>query len=258
MRFLGLGLAGAVPDANTIWSFREALKKADAVDALFSLRRGAARSRLSGDERTDRRRDDCRRAKAAQYARGKEGEPGRLSRRPGRLSRRPGWPDRPAATSRPRAVSPCCISPSSARRDPSARASSACPSNSPECHKNHVSIDRGFGLIRKWTATQAATHDSARLEDVLDRTNTASDVWADTERPCLCKSRLITSSPSLITSPSCPPRGEASVSRRADRAARACPGSPVVTKTGEFSNAITGENPLTASCPWRQGCGGWR
>jgi IS5 family transposase len=28
--------------------------------------------------------------------------------------------------------------------------------------------------------THAAAHDGARLEDVLDRTNTASDVWADT------------------------------------------------------------------------------
>ena len=34
MRFLGLGWADAVPDANTIWIFREALKKADAIDAL--------------------------------------------------------------------------------------------------------------------------------------------------------------------------------------------------------------------------------
>ena len=42
--------------------------------------------------------------------------------------------------------------------------------------------DRGFGLIRNWTiSTHAAAHDArARLEDVLDRTNTASDVWADT------------------------------------------------------------------------------
>ena len=31
MRFLGLSLSDAVPDANTIWTFREALKKADAV-----------------------------------------------------------------------------------------------------------------------------------------------------------------------------------------------------------------------------------
>src|SRR3712207_2085066 len=36
MRFLGLGLADAVPDADTIWSFREALKRAGAVEALFA------------------------------------------------------------------------------------------------------------------------------------------------------------------------------------------------------------------------------
>jgi IS5 family transposase len=35
MRFLGLGFADAVPDANTVWTFREALKKANAVDVLF-------------------------------------------------------------------------------------------------------------------------------------------------------------------------------------------------------------------------------
>ena len=35
MRFLGLGLADPVPDANTIWTFREALKKAGAIDDLF-------------------------------------------------------------------------------------------------------------------------------------------------------------------------------------------------------------------------------
>ena len=35
MRFLGLGLADPVPDANMIWTFREALKKAKVIDALF-------------------------------------------------------------------------------------------------------------------------------------------------------------------------------------------------------------------------------
>ena len=34
MRFLGLGLADTVPDANTIWAFRETLKKAGAIDVL--------------------------------------------------------------------------------------------------------------------------------------------------------------------------------------------------------------------------------
>jgi IS5 family transposase len=40
MRFLGLGLANAVPDANTIWTFREALTRAKiqgkpAIEILF-------------------------------------------------------------------------------------------------------------------------------------------------------------------------------------------------------------------------------
>ena len=41
MRFLGLGLADPVPDANTIWSFREALTRAPiegrpAIEVLFA------------------------------------------------------------------------------------------------------------------------------------------------------------------------------------------------------------------------------
>jgi hypothetical protein len=40
MRFLGLGLADTVPDANTIWNFREALTRArlagkPAIEVLF-------------------------------------------------------------------------------------------------------------------------------------------------------------------------------------------------------------------------------
>src|SRR5918992_1265412 len=37
MRFLGLGLGDAVPDANTIWTFRETLTKAGAIWRLFEL-----------------------------------------------------------------------------------------------------------------------------------------------------------------------------------------------------------------------------
>lgn len=47
-------------------------------------------------------------------------------------------------------------------------------------YKNHIGIDRGHGLIRRWTATHAAAHDGARLEEVLDPGNSASGVWADT------------------------------------------------------------------------------
>ena len=35
MRFLGLDLAGCIPDAKTIWLFRETLTQAGVVDTLF-------------------------------------------------------------------------------------------------------------------------------------------------------------------------------------------------------------------------------
>ena len=37
MRFLGLELEDAVPDAKTLWLYREALAKAGAVEELFDL-----------------------------------------------------------------------------------------------------------------------------------------------------------------------------------------------------------------------------
>src|SRR3712207_2809091 len=46
-------------------------------------------------------------------------------------------------------------------------------------YKNHVGIDRRHGLIRTWRVTDAARYDGALLPVLLDRTNTASDVWAD-------------------------------------------------------------------------------
>jgi IS5 family transposase len=48
-------------------------------------------------------------------------------------------------------------------------------------YKSHISIDRKCRLIRKWKTTDAAASDGARLrEGLLDKTNTASTVWADT------------------------------------------------------------------------------
>jgi IS5 family transposase len=47
-------------------------------------------------------------------------------------------------------------------------------------YKNHVGIDRHHGLIRTWTATDAARHDGAQLSGLLDKGNTGSRVWADT------------------------------------------------------------------------------
>ena len=46
-------------------------------------------------------------------------------------------------------------------------------------YQNHVGADRRYRLIRRWTATDAAAHACARLGEILDPTNTAAGVWAD-------------------------------------------------------------------------------
>ena len=73
MRFLGLGLADTVPDANTIWTFREAAdasqapKQAGDRGFVQTLRGGAVGGGISGDGGSDHRRHDRRRAEAAQH-----------------------------------------------------------------------------------------------------------------------------------------------------------------------------------------------
>ena len=47
-------------------------------------------------------------------------------------------------------------------------------------YKNHISIDRRHGFIRRWDVTDASRHDGRQLRrGLLDTTNTASTVWAD-------------------------------------------------------------------------------
>ena len=40
-------------------------------------------------------------------------------------------------------------------------------------------IDRRHKLVRRYGVTSASVHDSQKLDDLLDPTNTASTVWAD-------------------------------------------------------------------------------
>src|SRR6202171_4946057 len=72
MRFLGLSLADRVPDARTIWLFREKLTKAGAISRLFE-RFDAMLHRHVGP---DRRCEPHRRAAPAQYERREESNQG--------------------------------------------------------------------------------------------------------------------------------------------------------------------------------------
>jgi hypothetical protein len=47
-------------------------------------------------------------------------------------------------------------------------------------YKSHIGINWRYGLIRRWTVTDAAQHNSRSFPALLDPENTASRVWADT------------------------------------------------------------------------------
>ena len=46
-------------------------------------------------------------------------------------------------------------------------------------YKNHIGVDRRHKFVRRYVVSDASVHDSQKFEDVLDASNTASDVWAD-------------------------------------------------------------------------------
>ena len=155
MRFLGL--SDRVPDARTIWLFREKLTKAGAIQQLFDR---LDASLIAAPKQRNTREE---------WEMLKQGEvPAAWQKKPAKLRQK----DRQArwtvkfTKARPRA---------DGSKPP---VDIAIPSFG---YQNHIAIDRRFGLIRRWQVTDAAAYEGARLrEGLLDRTNTASAVWADT------------------------------------------------------------------------------
>jgi IS5 family transposase len=173
MRFAGLALHEAVPDAKTIWLYREQLTRAGALAKLFArfdtilAERGflamggqivdatvveARRPRLTKDEKATLRDGGTpagwSKARARQIDRD-----GRWTLKRGRKAKPPEGNERQAM------------------------GEIAVPVFG---YKNHLGIDRGHGFIRRFVVTHAARHDGSQLGAVLDPNNTAADVWADT------------------------------------------------------------------------------
>jgi IS5 family transposase len=175
-RFLGLGLAAPVPDANTIWSLREALKKAGAIDALFRHFDEALCAEgflaMSGQIV-----DATIVAAPKQHNTIEEKKAIKEGRIPD------GWAYKPAKLAQKDRDARWTVKYTKAKPREDGSLPSVDLAIPVFSYKNHVSIDRGFGLIRKWTTTHAAAHDGAWLEDVLDRAHIARDVRADTALP---------------------------------------------------------------------------
>src|SRR6185295_9764561 len=177
MRFLGLGLADTVPDANTIWTFREALTRAriagkPAIEVLFE-RFNTALSAAGFLAMSGQIIDAS--IVAAPKQRNTDGE-----KRDIKEGRIPGaWKDKPAKLAQKDRNARWTVKWSKAKPadDGAQRVDLAVPAFG---YKNHIGIDRRHGLIRTWVATDAARHDGARLANLISKANTGSEVWADT------------------------------------------------------------------------------
>src|SRR5215468_2749028 len=177
MRFLGLGLADTVPDANTIWTFREALTRAriqgkPAIEILFNrfdAALAAAGFLAMGGQIID--------ASIVATPKQRNTDDEKRDIKAGRIP--PEWAKKPAKLRQKDRDARWTIKYTKAKpsEDGAARVDLAIPAFG---YKNHIGIDRRHGLIRRWTVTDAARHDGALLPELIDRDNTASEVWADT------------------------------------------------------------------------------
>jgi transposase len=174
MRFLGLGLSDRVPDARTLWLFREKLTKAGTIESLFE--RFDAMLRQSGSIAMSGQIVD---ASLIQAPRQRNTHEEKKAIKEGRV---PGeWKDKPAKLRHKDRDARWTVKFTKAKPKEDGTTPPVDLAIPVFGYQNHVSIDRGFGFIRKWSATDAAAYEGRRLrEGLLDKTNTASGVWADT------------------------------------------------------------------------------
>lgn len=174
MRFLRLGLEDRVPDAKTIWLFREQLTRAGAITPLFAKfdawLKGQGFLAMSG-QIVD--------ASIIAAPRQRNTEDEKAALREGRIPQ--DWAAKPAKLAQKDRDARWTLKRARARKagpgGQKAKVEVAIPVFG---YKNHISIDRAHGFVRRFTVTSAAANDGARLSVVLDNTNTASAVWADT------------------------------------------------------------------------------
>jgi IS5 family transposase len=174
MRFLGFGLSDRVPDARTIWLFREKLTKAGAIGPLFE--RFDATLRQSGYIAMAGQIVDASLI-AAPRQRNTQDE--KKAIKDGRIP--DDWKDKPAKLRQKDRDARWTVKYTKAKPREDGSTPPVDLAIPVFGYQNHISLDRGFGFIRKWRATDAAAYEGRRLRDgLLDKTNTASSVWADT------------------------------------------------------------------------------
>lgn len=173
MRFLGLGLGDRVPDAKTIWLFREHLTQAGAVENLFARfdkHLTKAGYLAMGGQIVDAT------IVAAPKQRNTDAEKADI--KAGKIPDE--WKDKPAKLRQKDRDARWTVKFSKAKTAEDGQVQQRDIAIPAFGYKNHVAIDRRHGFIRGFNITGASAYDGAQLRNVLDRNNTASTVWADT------------------------------------------------------------------------------
>ena len=154
MRFLGLDLGDSVPDAKTIWLFRDQLQQADLVEPLF-LQFNDFLQTHGFSAQKGQIVDACIISAPKQ----------RNSRKENKRIKQGDIPEDWSESKR-------------RQKDVEARWTKK-RNVTYFGYKNHISVDVKYKFVRCFAVTDAAVHDSQVFEELLDESNSSRDVWAD-------------------------------------------------------------------------------
>ena len=155
-RFLGLAIEESIPDATTLWLFREKLAKAGLIPKLFDRfdQHLAAKGYMArGGQIID--------ASIVLVPTQRNSRDENAELQAGRTPA--GWKQKPAKVR---------------QKDRDARWTKK-HGRSFFGYKNHVNADARHKLIRDYRVSDASEHDSQKLDELLTRGNTSRDVYAD-------------------------------------------------------------------------------
>jgi len=165
-RFLGLGLDGTVPDATTVWLFRERLVKAKVIDRLFARFDAALTDQgylAMGGQIID--------ATVVPAPKQRNTEEEKAALKEGRIPER--GEDKPAKVRQKDRDARWSVKYTKAKVKEGADPKAFKPVDLTIPmfgYKNHIGIDRTQGPIRTWDASAANAHDGARLPVLISRT----------------------------------------------------------------------------------------
>ena len=156
LQFLGLSLTDSVPDATTVWLFRQQLTEAGVVEALFEQFETYLQGhgyQAKGGQILDTTIVPVPKQHISKEEKGQleQGEiPQDWQEKPHRLSQR----DTDVCWTKKNNVSHFG-------------------------YKNHINVDVEYGFVRRYSVTETSVHDSQVLPDILDDTNEGDKIWGD-------------------------------------------------------------------------------